>query len=212
MNFSTDRDLLIYEPTLFQDVPWASQERAHVTDAVTSGTTLTSVNGDFASAAVGVGHVVMIDQTPYEVISRLSSTELKISRLRARLTDEALPVPPGSEQVAIVRTFEPQAAMLHEQLLHLLGLESERGSARVTEQAIISVSVMARLEALGTLERVFSGAAAMTGDNEALHRKATEYREQFAHALRRATILLDVDGDGRVDQRRSFSDPRLTRV
>jgi hypothetical protein len=212
MNFSTDRDLLIYEPTLFQDVPWASQKRLEVSDAQVSGTSLTSPSADFDLAGVGVGHVVLIDQAPYEVINRVNGQELKVSRLRSRLTDEALPLPAGSDQSAIFRTFEPQATILHDQLLHWLGLDPDKPEAEVDEQAIISVSAMARLEALGTLERVFSGAAALTGENQALHQKARAYQRQFEQTLRRSTILLDADGDGRVDQRRSFANPTLVRV
>lgn len=212
MNFSTDRDLLAYEPTLFHDLPWAGQQRVHVTDASTTGTTLTSQSADFVSAAVGVGDVVLIGDQAHEVISRDSATQLTVSLMRARLTDDPIPPNGGSDQTAVVRTFEPQAALVHDQLLHMLGFEPDDPNAEVTEQAIISLSVMARLEALGTLQRVFSGALALVGENEALQQKAEAYQAYFTRALHRATVLLDRDNDGRVDERRTLSATRLVRV
>jgi hypothetical protein len=212
MNFSSDRDLLAYEPTLFHDLPWAGQQRLRVTDGSTTGTTLSSQNADFEAADVGIGSVVLIEDLACEVLSRGSQTQLTVSLLRRNLNDAAIPPGDGSDQTVVARTFAPQAALVHDQLLHMLGFEPDNAQARVTEQAIVSMSVMARLEALGTLERVFSGAVALVGDNKALEQKAAAYHERFTRALRRATVLLDVDGDGRVDARRGLSTARLVRV
>jgi hypothetical protein len=212
MNFATDRDLLVYEPTLFQDVPWASQQRLQVNDAQTSGTTLTSATADFEGADVGVGHVVLLEQVPYEVVNRVSATELTVSQLRAELSHDPIAPSTGNDQAASVRTFEPQITIVHDQLLHMLGLEPDNAAAKVTEQAIVSVSAMARLEALAALERIFSGAVALTGDNTGLQRKAQAYNQQFHRAINRAVILFDADDDGRVDERRRFAAPRLVRV
>jgi len=98
------------------------------------------------------------------------------------------------------------------QLLRMLGFEPDDPHAETTEQAIISMGVMARLEALGTLQRIFSSAVAVVGENEALQQKALTYQREFSHALTRATVLLDRDGDGRVDERRGLSSTRLVRV
>jgi hypothetical protein len=212
MNFSTDRDLLAYEPTLFHDLPWAGQQRLRVIDVSTSGTTVTSQSADFEAAGVSVGSVVLIDDIAHEVMSRDSSTQLTVSLLRARLTDDAISTADGSDQTAVVRTFEPQAALIHDHLLRMLGFDPDDAHAAVTEQSIVSMSVMARLEALGTLERIFSGAVALVGDNKALQQKRAAYHAQFAADLRRATVLLDTDNDGRVDERRGLSTARLVRI
>ena len=212
MNFSTDRDLLAYEPTLFHDLPWAGQQRLKVTDGQLNGTTLTSAGADFEAARIEVGGVVLIDLIPHEVITRNSPTELTVSLMRARLTDDPIPGNDGSELTVIGRTFSPQASLVHDALLHMLGLEPDDPQAEIGEQAIISETTLARLETLGTLEQLFSSAAALTGDNRELRNRADQYRRQFHHALSRATVLLDIDGDGRVDERRHFATPRLTRV
>ncbi len=71
---------------------------------------------------------------------------------------------------------------------------------------------MSRLEALGTLERVYSAAAALSGDNRFVHAKHEHYRALFAQTCRRASILLDTDGDGRGETRRFLSVIDLLRV
>src|SRR5690606_33857127 len=55
MNFSTDRDLLAYEPTVFADVPVAAQQRVDVDDGALVDTTLSSSAADFAAAHVQRG-------------------------------------------------------------------------------------------------------------------------------------------------------------
>jgi len=212
MNFSTDRDLLLYEPTLFHDLPWAGQARLRVSDASVSGTTLTSPSADFSAAGVGAGNVVLLDDVAHEVTARSSATELTISLIRPRSTDAPIPPGDGTDQALVVRTFSPQARTVHDELLRLLGFEPGNPGRRVTEEAIVSLSLMAKLEALGTLERVFSSAIAVVGDNSGLSRKAAHYHERFRQAVRRATVLLDRDNDGVVDEQRTLSTTRLVRA
>lgn len=69
-----------------------------------------------------------------------------------------------------------------------------------------------RLEALGTLERIFSSAAALTGDNDALLFKAAEYRRRFLDAAMRCPVQIDTTGDGLPDEKRYVAVGRLTRI
>jgi hypothetical protein len=216
MNFSIDRDLLIIEPQVFLDVPLLSQQRVRVSDAQLDGTSLTSDLADFQAGQVDFGAVALLAGVPLEVVERVEAHELTVSQLRAATNDD--PIPPvgiatGQAHELIVRTFAPQAGLVHDVLLRMLDLEPDDPTpGAAAEDAILSLNIMARLEALGTLERVYSAAAAIAGDSENLWRKAALYRERFASACRRATVLLDLDGDGRVDDRRSLGGIRLLRV
>ncbi|MEM7627279.1 MAG: hypothetical protein AAF333_16910 [Planctomycetota bacterium] len=213
MNFSTDRDLLALEPTLFHDVPWAGQQRADVEDAYLLGHHVTSGSADFATSQTEAGAVVLIDRVAYEVVSRESANTLTVSRLRTRLADPPIPGDEGGPLSLTARTFAPQAALVHDGLLRLLGIDPDDDAPdALTEDAVVSVSVMARLEALGALERVYSGAAALTGDNRMLIYKAGEYRRRFRHATARASVLLDTNGDGHADVRRRLGVVRFHRV
>lgn len=213
MNFSTDRDLLALEPTLFHDVPWVGQERIQLDDGYVDDTTLTSATANFTSAQVEAGSVVIIDRVAHEVVSRDDATTLTVSLLRTRLADAAIPGPAGGPMVVTVRTFAPQAELVHDGLLRLLGITpGDTDPDALNEDAVVSLSVMARLEALGTLERVYSGAAALTGDNQMLVYKAGEYRRRFRHATAQASVLIDTNGDGHADERRRLGVIRLQRT
>jgi hypothetical protein len=66
--FTTDRDLLTLEPTLFRDISWLAQTLALGTGSL-SGGTLTLDDPLLAGIGVAAGHVVMVDRIPLEVLS-----------------------------------------------------------------------------------------------------------------------------------------------
>lgn len=212
MNFSTDRDLLLYEPTLFNDVPWVSQQRLSVTDGDIVGTTLMSAQADFESAQVDTGSVVLVNKLPLEVIARQDAMTLTVSLPRTRTTDAAIPPGDVSAGTVVVRTFMPQAELVCGSLLRMLGLDSDDPDLPLDADAVVSLSLMARLEALGTLERVFSSAAALTGDNDGLLFKAAEYRRRLSEAATRSAVQIDTNGDGLPDEKRYIGLTCFTRV
>jgi hypothetical protein len=201
MNFSTDRDLLAIEPAVFEDVPFTAQKRLRVADASVSGTTVTSASADFVAAQVDAGSVVLIAGLAFEVLSRTDANTIEVSLPRTHKTDLGIPGGDGAELELIVRTFAPQAELVHDSLLRLIGIDPEDADAELTESAVLSVALMARIEALGTLELVYAGAASLVGDNDTLLMKAGEYRRRFRQACAGAVVSLDTDGDGLADQR-----------
>lgn len=212
MNFSTDRDLLLYEPTLFNDLPWVSQQRLSVTDADVMGTTLTSAEADFEATQVTTGSVLLVGKVPVEVLSRIDSMTLTVSLPRTRTSDAAIPPGDVSSALVVARTFAPQAELVCGSLLGMLGLDSDDPDEPLDADAVVSLSLMARLESLGTLERVFSSAAALTGDNDGLLFKAAEYRRRFLEAAARCPVQIDTTGDGLPDEKRYIGVSRLTRA
>lgn len=212
MNFSTDRDLLLYEPTLFNDVPWISQQRLAVADGEVAGTALTSAMADFEATRVDTGSVLLIDKVPVEVVSRTDASSLVVSMPRARSVDPLIPPGDGSSMMVVARTFAPQAELVCRSLLRMLGLDADDPDHPLDAEAVVSLSLMARLEALGTLERVFSSAAALTGDNDGLLFKAAEYRRRLLEAASRSPVQIDTNGDGLPDEKRYVGISRLTRV
>jgi len=212
MNFSTDRDLLIIEPNVFSDVPLAAQQRVKVVDGVIAGTILTSISADFTAAQVDSGGVVLVAGVAHEVISRTDANTLVISLPRGSSADPAIPSGDGSGLEIVVRSYAPQASVVHDALMRLIGIDLDDPENKLTEDSIVSAGVIARLEALGTLERVYSAAAALVGDNEEIRRKARGYCSRFKSACRGATVLLDLDGDGFADVRRSLGVVWFSRV
>jgi hypothetical protein len=212
MNFSTDRDLLAIEPAVFEDVPFTAQQRLNVTDGSVTGTTLTSAVADFVTAQVGQGSVLLIGGVAYEVLAQIDANTLTISLPRSSTDDSAIPGGDGTLLGVTARTFAPQAKLVHDGLLQMIGIEPEDPDAEITESAILSLSRLAQVEAVGTLERVYSGAASLIGDNETLLMKAGEYRRRFREACASTTVLLDTNGDGLPERRVRLGTVRLTRV
>lgn len=212
MNFSTDRDLLLYEPTLFNDLPWVSQQRLSVTDADVTGTTLTSAEADFEAAQIDTGSVLLVGKVPVEVLARVDSMTLTVSLPRTRTSDSAIPPGDVSSAVVVARTFAPQAELVCGSLLRMLGLDVDDPIEPLDSDAVVSLSLMARLESLGTLERIFSSAAALTGDNDGLLFKAAEYRRRLLEAAARCPVQIDTTGDGLPDEKRYIGVSRLTRA
>ncbi|MEM9020040.1 MAG: hypothetical protein AAGC44_05700 [Planctomycetota bacterium] len=212
MNFSTDRDLLLYEPTLFNDLPWVAQQRVSVTDGEVTGTALASAQADFEAAQVGAGSVLLVNKTPVEVLARIDAMTLTVSLPRARTTDAAIPPGDVSSASVVARAFAPQAELVCGSLLRMLGLDRDDPDRSLDAEAVVSLTLMARLETLGTLERVYSSAAALTGDNDALLFKAAEYRRRLLDAAARCPVQIDTTGDGLPDEKRYVGVGRLTRV
>lgn len=211
MNFSTDRDLLAYEPTLFNDVPFVAQQRVSVADAEVTGTTVFSLSADFVAAQVGPGSVVLIDRRPFEVVSRTDEATLTVSLPRTATSDPLIPGGDGTALAFIARTFAPQAALVREALLRMLGIDESDPASTLDEESVVSLGAMARLEALGTLERVYSSAAALTGNNEHYLLKASEYRKRFLRSAARSPIRIDTNADGLPDEKRYLGLMRMTR-
>ena len=209
MNFSTDRDLLLYEPSLFSDLPWVSQQRLSVTDGEVIGTTLASASADFEAAQVDVGSVLLVNTTPVEVLERIDTMTLTVSLPRARTTDAAIPPGDSASATVVARTFAPQAELVSGSLLRMLGLDAEDPEQPLDADAVVSLSLMARIE---TLERVFSSAAALTGDNDALIFKAAAYRRNLLEAAARCPVQIDTTGDGLPDEKRYLGVGRLNRI
>lgn len=204
MNFSTDRDLLAREPKLFTDLAVLAPPRVSVNDASVTGTTLTSASADFIAAGVEPGSVVLLAGTPHEVTARIDAQTLTVSLLRKSLSHAAIPGTQGTNLALVARSFEAHAALVKGALLELV---------RTDEDAIVSLTQMAYLETLGTLERLYASAGALLdgGWRDTLLLKADGYRRDFHAALRRASVLLDEDNDGFADRRVDLANVRLIR-
>jgi hypothetical protein len=201
MSFATDRDLIIFEPNLFRDVAFASQRLVKAGDGEVAGTTLTSASSDFEVAGVEEGHIVLLDRLPVEVIERLSPTELTVSLLRPLSDGDPIPPPPGTDHPIEVLTFAPQIEVVHRQVLRTLGIEPDEDGFLGTPgvENLVNVEEITKVEALGALDLIFTGAASLIGEQGTLWTKAQMYRQRFASARQWARGRFDLDGDGVAD-------------
>jgi len=212
--FITDRDLLILEPNLFRDVGWAGQRLvAGIGDVAGSTLTLTSYDVDLEDGAIDEGHVVTVGAVAYEVVARLSATTATISRLRVSDQDPVQAPAPVTGGPIEIHTFAPQIAMVHAQVLRLLGIEpDETDPDAIGETDITNPAALKRVEALGTLHLVFASAAALSEPGSAPWARADMYRDRFAAERRRASARIDLDGDGVADATRRLNLVQLVRA
>jgi hypothetical protein len=208
--FATDRDLLILEPNLFRDVGWIGQRLIRGIGNISDGNiVLTNQDSTFEAAGVERGHVVLVG-TPgeavcYEVLERLSPTEVAASRLRAGLDLPAIPPPATGSTTIEVWTFQPQIAQAHAQAMRMIGIEPGDQGASPGAADITNVDAVREVETLGALYLVFAAAAGPEPGAYSSAARAEMYRQRYAAARQRTEVQIDLDGDGKPDATRRFN-------
>jgi hypothetical protein len=150
--------------------------------------------------------VLVYDAVPLEVLSVTSAVVATVSLLRARPTDPAIPPPALGTKSASCWTFRPQIALVHTQILRMLGIEPDAPpDAMVSESSIVNPASLALAEALGTLHLVYSAAAALSQADSALAARARMYRQRFGEERQLAVARIDLDGDGQADSTRRLN-------
>lgn len=213
--FATDRDLLVLEPSLVRDIGWVGQRLAKGSGDIAGMTlTMTSQDVGFDEAGVDAGGVVVAGGVVYEIVERLGAGTLTISRMRGSTDGPVLRPSPVNGVSVEVPTFGPQLAMVHGQVLRMLGIEPDGAAdvGAVTESSITDPGALVLLESLGALHLVFAAAAALASDNSPAAIKAGLYRERFAAERGRAAVRVDTDGDGVADATRRPSVVQLVRT
>lgn len=210
--FASDRDLLVYEPRLFDEVAFASQTVASWSsgEIASDGLTLALAGVDLAALGVDAGWVVVIDGVAAEVLGRVDATTLTVSRVRASAGDAPMPLVAGKGLSVRIATFRPQIGVVHEQVLASLGVGSAAGGA-LDESSIVNAAALKRVESFGALYLVFSGAAALVGYDSVLWQKAQMYLARYGSERVRVSALVDTDGDGVADATRRMNVMQLVR-
>ena len=205
--FAQDRDLLVYEPRLFLDVVWLGQRLAAESGQVISSVAVAS-GASFVTLGIMPGQIVNYNDASYEIVQVLGGTQLGLSRPRASTSDPVIPAPDTALATFKIYTFAHQLAIVHGQILRMLGIEPELvaspGQTLVTESSILNPGVLVRLESLGALHLIFSAASAsgVAGDGGSYAERASMYRERFMAERARVSVLIDSDGDGKAEATR----------
>ena len=214
---ATDRDLLVYEPRLFNDAFFASQRVFDAPSAGsfdTAGTTLTATGAKWVDWNVGTGWVVLVADAPAEVVTRFNQTQLYVSKLREDAGAAVVSAGSGSSLSIRVSTFRPQIQQIHDALMRGVGIEPTAIVAPgiITEANITNPKALLRAECLGTLQMVYQAVAVVSGEGSIAWAKARSYAERFAEERRRIAVEIDTNADGSADAVRRFSTHWLTRV
>ena len=217
IKFSSDIDLLKWEPVLFRELALPSQTLCQGSDGALSGTTLTSSGASFVSSGIATGHVIYLyncESGPdgcYEVVSVDSATQLTVSVVRLSADDDAVAPPSGSEISYRVSTFDPQAEEAAYSLRQYFGIESDDSEIEETNK-VLNQRVLRQAAVFAVLSTVFAASAGGDKDNEGFWKKSLRYQKMFHTARVKVRLAIDTDNDNIADQFHCGGTVRLRRI
>jgi hypothetical protein len=214
--YATDKDLLHWEPNIFTDAASVAQTMLSGSGNL-EGTVFSIVSSGsvtLGDAQVATGNVIVFSGAingSYPIVEIVNPTKLAVSVLYDRIIEQPslLPAPPGwSDGINFaVRTFWPLRSVVSRAILEAARIQPENADAM-----ILNPELLRRPCVLGTLEMIHSAVAASAdAPAEALGR-AELYQSLYRRALRAVTLELDLNGDGKVDERRSMNVLQLKRA
>ena len=216
VNFSTDADILKYEPVLFGELhlPW--QVLVAGTGGTLSGTSFTASGADFISALVTAGGVIYLQSADgsldgaYEIVSVDSATQLSVSVIRADSDDAAIAPPSASDISYRVSTFRPQASEASFQLTEYFGIGPGNPASTIDVEDVLDTNVLKRASVFAVMSTVYAMLASKAKD-ENFWKKSLHYQKLFERAKERCRLSIDVGSDGVADVTRVGASIRLVR-
>jgi hypothetical protein len=216
VSFSSDVDILKYEPVLFGELHLSGQVLAAGTGGTLSGTTFTASGADFASAQVSAGGVVYMHTADgsldgaYEIVSLDSSTQLSVSVIRSD-SDAAAVAPPSATGISYrVSTFVPQAGEVGFRLTEHFGIKPGNPASIYGADDVLDTDVLRRASVFGVISSVYAMLASKAKD-ENFWKKSLHYQKLFERAKERCRLSIDIGSDGVADVTRVGAFVKLVR-
>jgi hypothetical protein len=216
VRFSSDADILKYEPVLFGELYPAGQVLTAGTGGVLSGTTFTASGADFVSAQVSAGGVIYLQSADgaldgvYEIVSVDSATQLTVSVIRAGSDDDAVAPPAASDISYRVSTFGPQASEVGFQLTEYFGIRPGNPASNLDVENVLDTCALRRASVFAVMSSVYATLASKAED-ENFWKKSLHYQRLFEKARERCRLGIDVSSDGVADITKSGASARLVR-
>jgi hypothetical protein len=216
VKFSSDVDILKYEPALFGELHLAGQILAAGTGGTLSGTTFTDSGAGFVAAQVSAGGVVYLQSADgaldgaYEIVSVDSATQLTVSVIRSDSSDDAVAPPAATDVSYRVSTFGPQAAEVGFQLTEYFGIQPGDAASDLAVEDILDASVLTRTSVFAVISAVYATLASKAED-ENFWKKSLHYKRLFEKARERCRLSIDVGSDGVADATKLGASVRLVR-
>jgi len=216
VKFSSDVDILKYEPVLFGELHLPSQVRAAGTGAGLSGTTLTGEGADFVGADVEAGGVVYLRSHDglldglYEIVSVDSATELTISILRADTGDDPVAPPAADDLSYRISTLRPQAVEAACDLTAYFGIQPGNPTSVISVEQVIDTEVLRRVSVFAIISCVYAMWAGQA-KSDSFWEKSLHYQRLFEKARRQCHLAVDLGTDGIADVTRAGGAIKLVR-
>lgn len=216
LTFSTDSDILKYEPALFGELHLPSQVLTAGTGGQLSGTTFTASGADFTAAQVAAGGVIYLRSADglldggYEIVSVDSATQLTVSVVRADAGTEPVAPPAATDISYRISTFAPQAGEVAFVLTEYLGIKPGNQASDIDAQDIAVGDGLKRASVFAVISNVYAMLASKA-DDENFWKKSLHYQGLFEKARQRCHVGIDLDSDGSADVTITGGSGRLTR-
>jgi hypothetical protein len=217
-SFSSDVDILRYEPNLFGDLHFAGQVLTSGTGGEVAGTVFSATNADFNAAKITAGMVIYLQSADgavdgaFEIVSVDSATQLTVSVLRADEQTEAIVLQDAEDVSYRICTYQPQSNEVFLQLAQHFGLRPGVADGIYGADDILDASVLRQVSVYGVLSIIFATLAGRVDENEEnFWKKSKHYRELFEKALQRCRVCIDLGDDGVADSVCSGASIRLLR-
>ena len=214
--FSSDADILRYEPVLFGELhlPW--QLLASGSGGTLSGTTFSVSGEDFVGAGISGGGAVYLRSSDgsldgvYEIVSVDSATQLTVSVIRRDSSEDPLSPPGASEITYRVSTFGPQASEVGFRLTEYFGIRPGNPASSVAAEDVLDTEALRRASVFGVVSSVYAMLASTSRD-ENFWQKSLYYQGLFEKARERCRFSVDVGLDGVADVTRTGASGKLVR-
>jgi hypothetical protein len=216
VKFSSDVDILKYEPALFGELHPAGQILAAGAGGTLSGTTFTDSGAGFVTAQVSASGVVYLQSADgaldgaYEIVSVDSATQLTVSVIRSDSSDDAVAPPAAADASYRVSTYGPQAAEVGFQLTEYFGIQPGDAASDLAVEDILDASVLTRASVFAVISAVYATLASEAED-ENFWKKSLHYQRLFEKARERCRLSIDVGSDGVADVTKLGASVRLVR-
>lgn len=216
-NFSTDADLLKWEPALLREIVLDHQCLTRGDGATSQAFTVTAAAGQFVTNKVRPGHVIHLSNADqgvdgyYEVLSVEGETQL-LAGLVGGQGEDWVPVPSATDLEFAIHTFDPQHEEARWTLLARFGLDTDAsGQGEDLARWIAQHRTLRRASVALVLATLYRGQATAGPEASGLARKAEHYARLYEDEATKARLVLDRDADGRPDDIRTLASHRLRR-
>ncbi|HEX2973349.1 MAG TPA: hypothetical protein VHP11_13525 [Tepidisphaeraceae bacterium] len=216
MTFCSDVDLLYWEPNVFRDAAFASQQLLSGTGQL-DGTRFTTATGSLTAAHVVAGQVIVLSGTitgSYPIVQVNGAAELYLSVLYDGMQPSSGPIVPSPVAQATnltyaIRTFWAQQKVVSDLLMRTAGIDPEADDEQAPR--IVNAEALRRPCVLGTLQMIYNALAAAAAEPAALSVRAELYERLYRRAVLQTRVELDRNGDGRGDVVRQLNVLELQR-
>jgi len=195
--FSSDVDLLKYEPAIFGDLYLAWQVISKGANGAVSVTTFTSTGAKFVTSKVSIGDVIHLLATGildgiYEVVSVDSETQLTISALREDSADAAIALPTATNIAYRICTYRPQAVEAAFQITEYLGIAPGRPWSEIDSDDIEHPESLKLVSVFAILASLYATFAS-TATDEYLWKKSNYYQALYEKYRERLKVSFGSD-------------------